>query len=217
MKPKLNLTKAEQRNNSAMIERFKRAGIPTGIDAAVSLSPSEILPVTLEPSHPGELMAGFTKGMILIIPLRLMSTRKGIILSEYEIAVAGCDAQFSLCSMDEKSASYRPFGRINIAKDMVLNDLILSERPLPVDLQGSLIAESFDSFTRRFENGTAVKATVELFDGFGKSCESEVSLKLKWRELCRRGRSSGGERPGVTTSVLKTGSCIREQTDDKRN
>lgn len=79
---------------------------------------------------------------------------------------------------EQGSPSYRVFRWLDIERGAVLNDRILGGRPLPLDrdLDGYLVAQSFDLLPRQFQPGMNIRASICLFDQAGKTYASEVEL-----------------------------------------
>ncbi len=191
MKTKWNLTKSGQRAASANAKRLKLAGLAIGDENAAS---SEAPVLRIEQSEYSDIYAGTSKGMGLAICLRFMVFQSGPPLrDDIEITIPGCEgAEFVLVQPAEGSLHYKVFGWLDFQGDEVLNHRIFNGRSLPLDrnLDGILLAQSFDPLPSQFQSGTVIPATIRFTDLSGKPFTSNVQLGV---ERCEQsvGRPEG--------------------------
>jgi hypothetical protein len=165
VKTKRNLTKSEQRADFANAKRLKLAGLAIGVEDAAS---SEAPLLRIEQSEYSFVYAGALGGMALAICLRVKPSKSGITLFEdVEFSIPGCEgANFFLAQPAEGSLRYKAFGWLDFQGDSVLNHRILNGRSLPLDrnLDGILLAQSFDPLPSQFQSGMLIPAKIHFAD-----------------------------------------------------
>ena len=176
MKTKWNLTKSEQRADSANAERLKFAGLAIGVEHAAF---SEAPLLRIEQSEYSFVYAGTTLGgMGLAIWLRFTVLKSGIIIRDCEITIIGCGANITLVEPPEGSLRYKAFGGLDLEREYVLNHRIFNGQSLPIDrtLDGILVAQSFDLLPSQFQTGVPISAKIRFTDQWGNVFTSEVRL-----------------------------------------
>ncbi len=193
MRTKWNLTKSERTAQSANAERLRSTGIAIGADSTDSSEPPLL---RIEQSGRSEICAGTRGGMSLAICVRISVFKSGIVICDHEINIPGCNAEIWLVPPEEGSLGYRVFRWLDIERAAVLNDRILGGRPLPLDrnLDGFLVAQSFDLLPRQFQSGMNVDASICLVDQWDKPYVSEVTLII---ERCEQREASAKKRNGL--------------------
>jgi hypothetical protein len=179
VKTKWNLTKSEQRAHSANSERLKSGGVAIGVEKTAS---SESPLLRIDQSGEGVICAGDRKGFALAVCIELMALKSGITICHCEITIPGCDgANIFLMEPPEGSLSYKAFGWLDLERAAVLNDLISNGRPLPRDrnLEGFLVAQSFDPLSSQFQTGMNIDAKICLADQSDKPYPSVVELRVE--------------------------------------
>lgn len=181
MKTKWNLTKSEQRAHSANSARLKSAGVTIGVENTASSEPS---PLAIAQSGDGFICAGARAGMALAVWVYLSVLKSGITVRDCEIAIPGCDgATIFLVEHPEGSPSYKAFGWLDLKWGDVLNHRIFTERPLArgVNLEGFVVAQSFDPLPSQFQTGMNIGAKISLFDQSDNFYTSGVELRVDRR------------------------------------
>lgn len=179
MKTKWSLTKSEQRAHSASSERLKSAGVAIGVENTAS---SESPLLRIDQSEYSFIYAGARKCIALALCVRLTVLKSGITICHREITIPGCDdAYIFLMEPPEGSLSYKAFGWLDLERGAVLNDLLFSGRPLPSDrnLDGILVAQSFDALPSQFQTGMNIDAKICLADQWDKLYTSVVELRVE--------------------------------------
>jgi hypothetical protein len=184
VKTKWNLTKAEQRTHSANAERLKSTGLAIAVEHAASSDPPLL---RIEQSEYSEIYAGTRAGMALAISLRFTVLKSGITLrNDLEFTISGCyDAKVLLVPPPEGALSFRVLGWLDIERDTVLNHQIFSGRALPLDrnLDGLLVAQSFDLLPSQFQSGMSITGKIRFADLSGNVFTSDVRLGV---ERCKQ-------------------------------
>jgi hypothetical protein len=195
VKTKWNLTKSEQRADSANAERLKFAGLKIGVEHAAS---SEAPLLRIEQSEYSFICAGTSAGMALVICVRLTVLKSRIIICDYEITIPGCSAQIFLVEPKEGSLRYKALWLPDFEGDVVLNHRILNGRALPLDktLDGFLIAQSFEPLPSQFQSGVPISAEIRFTDQWGNVFTSEVRLGV---ERYKQSLGRPEARPGRTS------------------
>jgi hypothetical protein len=193
VKTKWNLTKSEQRADSANAERLKFAGLKIGVEHAAS---SEAPLLRIEQSEYSFICAGTSAGMALVICVRLTVLKSRIIICDYEITIPGCSAQIFL--VEPKEGSLKALWLPDFEGDVVLNHRILNGRALPLDktLDGFLIAQSFEPLPSQFQSGVPISAEIRFTDQWGNVFTSEVRLGV---ERYKQSLGRPEARPGRTS------------------
>lgn len=196
MKTKWNLTKSEQRADSANAERLKFAGLAIGVEHAAF---SEAPLLRIEQSEYSFVYAGTTLGgMGLAIWLRFTVLKSGIIIRDCEITIIGCGANITLVEPPEGSLRYKAFGGLDLEREYVLNHRIFNGQSLPIDrtLDGILVAQSFDLLPSQFQTGVPISAKIRFTDQWGNVFTSEVRLGV---ERYKQSLGRPEARPGRTS------------------
>jgi hypothetical protein len=193
VKTKWNLSKSEQRTHAANADRLKSTGVAIGVENTSSSGPPLL---RIEQSGYSDIYAGTLGGMALAICVRFTVLKSGIFICDYEIDIPGCNAEILLVPPEEGSRGYRVFRWLNIERAAVLNDRILGGRPLPLgrDLDGFLVAQSFDLLPRQFQSGMNIGASICLVDQAGDPYVSEVELMV---ERCEQQGASAKKGKGL--------------------
>ncbi len=177
---KWNLTKPEQRADFANAKRLKLAGLAIGVENAAS---SEAPLLRIEQSEYSDIYAGTSEGMALAICLRFTVFKSGTTLNDdLEITMPGCEgANFFLVQPAEGSLRYKAFGWLDFQGDSVLNHRIFNGRSLPLDrnLDGILLAQSFDPLPSQFQSGMSIAAKIHFTDLSGNVFTSDVRLGVE--------------------------------------
>jgi hypothetical protein len=179
VKTKWNLTKSEQRAHSANSERLKSGGVAIGVENTAS---SESPLLRIDQSEYSFIYAGARKGIALALCVRLTVLQSGITICHCEITIPGWDdGNIFLVPPPEGSLHYKAFEWLDLERGAVLNDLLFSGRPLPCDrnLDGILVAQSFDSLPSRFQTGMNIDAKICLADQSDKPYTSVVELRVE--------------------------------------
>ena len=158
-------------------ERLKLAGLAIGVENAAS---SEAPMLRIEQSEDSVIYAGTRAGMALAICVRITVLKSGITIRDCEITIPACSANIFLVEPPEGSLSYRVLGWLDLQRDVVLNHRIFSGRPLPLDrnLDGFLVAQSFDPLPSQFQSGMPTSAKIRFSDQSGNFFMSEVRLSV---------------------------------------
>ncbi len=195
-------------------ERLKLAGLAIGVENAVSSDPSML---RIEQSEDSVIYAGTRAGMALAICVRITVLKSGITIRDYEITIPACSANIFLVEPPEGSLVYRVLGWLDLPRDVVLNHRIFSGRPLPLDsnLDGFLVAQSFDPLPSQFQSGMPTK--IRFADQLGNFFMSEVRLSVaRCKQSGIRPKGNGlfeptqvtrlvtGSRPGAERSAPET-------------
>jgi len=115
--------------------------------------------------------------------LRFTVLKSGITLrDDLEFTIPGCDdAKILLVPPPEGAPSYRVLGWLDIERNAVLNHQIFSGRALPLDrnLDGILVAQSFDLLPSQFQSGMSITAKIRFTDLSGNVFTSDVRLGVE--------------------------------------
>lgn len=209
MKTRSNLTKTEKRTDSANAERLKFAGLAIGVENAAS---SEAPLLRIDQSEYSDIYAGTRAGMALAICLRVDVLKSGITLcNDFEITIPGCEgANFFLAQPAEGSLRYKVFGWADFQGDDVLNHRIFNGRSLPLDrnLDGILLAQSFDPLPSQFQSGMLIPATIRFTDLSGNDFTSDVRLGV---ERCEQSLVRPEKRPNRVEASYRDSSPAQDQ------
>jgi hypothetical protein len=167
-------------------ERLKVAGLAVSVETEAS---SDAPLLRIEQSGDSVIHAGTRAGMALAIYVRIVVLKSGITIRDCEITIPGWSARIFLVELQDNSLNYQVLGWLDLQTDAVLNHRIFSGRPLPLgrNLDGFLVAQSFDPLPSQAHSGMPISAQVRFADELGNFFTSEVQLRVEW---CKQERSA---------------------------